>query len=216
MIRKSPGYTIVELITIIIVLGLLIAIGIVSWSSYIGWSEDRSRESSAQQWASVFDLYKSKYFAYPIMPTNSSTPAVVCLGNVGSFPTATANTGGDRCGQFKTTGASTSATTSSTFIAEAQKVGAIPKNPHEDSGKTIFDNTLVGPLAHVTRSGNSGTVTVTARIVIFMRDACPTSNGFITAAAADLPGIASLKPGAGSPGSTANVCYLERQFTTTL
>lgn len=218
MLEKIRGFTIVELAVSMVVIGILIGIGAVSWSAYVTWTEDRSRESSAQQWASTFELYRSRFFSYPTMPANSSTPSIVCLGAVGSFPTATTSTGGNRCGQFKTSGSTTSAATSSSLIAEITKVGNMPKNPHEDGGRTIYESTLVGPIAHVSRTGNSPPDTVTVRVVVFLKESCPTSNGFLEATSANigtvLPGITSLKPTTG-PGSSAKVCYLQKSYATT-
>lgn len=197
-------------------MGILLAIGLVSWGAYVGWSEDRARESDIQKWASTFDLYKSRFFVYPVMPTSSASSgaAVVCLGAVNSFPTAAgASTGANKCGQYKSSATSSFTTATAALTTEVSKVGDMPKNAHQDGGRTIYEKTLVGPIAYVTRTADSGTVTVTAKFLNFFKGDCPTANGFVlsTNIAADFPRLSTVRPGSGT-GSTAKVCYLQKSF----
>lgn len=216
MSATPKGFTIVEILVVLTTMGILLAIGFVSWGAYTGWSQDRARESDAKQWASTFDLYKSRFFVYPVMPSSAATPGVECLGAVGSFPTSSgAATGASKCGQFKSSAANTFATSTNALSTAVTKISALPKNSHEDGGQTIYEKTLVGPIAYVTRSADTGTTTVTARFIQFFKGGTSCPNGFtgpVTNAqlTSTFPSLQSLRPS----GVTVSICYL--QSTTTI
>ncbi len=206
------GFTLIEVAIVITVIGILTGIAIVSWGAYVNWSQDRTREADTRQWANTFDLYKSRYYVYPLMPTDMTTPTVACLGAVGSFPTsAGAPKGADKCGQYKSSTATTYASTTATLATEVTRMGKMPVNSHEDSGTTIVDKTLVGPIVYVTQSANTGTIPVKARYINFFKNTCPSGFTESTNLTIDFPLLAALKP----VGSTARVCYIETNFTYT-
>lgn len=213
----SRGYTLVELLIIIAVLGILVSIITMSWGGYINWSNDRARENDTRQWVTTFELYRSRFTVYPLMPVDSSTPTIACLGAVGSLPTASTNSGGDKCGQYASSVSTAYASTTSTLQPEIVRVGNMVKNSYEAAGRgPVLDNTLIGPVLYVAQTGASAPYTVTAYFINFFKSApCPTS--FIgPATASDMtslfPQIKDMKPASG-PGSSANICYLKSSFS---
>lgn len=206
------GFTIVELLIVIVVLGVLLSIVTVAWAQYINSSQDSARETETIAWSNTFDLYKSRFFVYPVMPTDKDHPGIACLGGVDSFPTATNLTGGNKCGQYKSSDASAYASTSAAFDTAIKKVGYIQHNSSEQSRQNIIDDTVVGPLVHVSRPADTGTFLVTARLVNFFKGDCPTGFlGPVTNFNTTLPGLDNLLPS----GSSAKVCYIEKTFSFT-
>lgn len=213
----SRGYTIIEVLVVISVIGILVSIGIVSWTGYINWSNDRARENDTRQWVTTFELYRSRFTVYPLMPTDSSTPAIACLGAVGSLPTTAATSGGDKCGQYNSAASTAYASTTSALQPEIVRVGNMVKNSYEAAGRgPIFDNVLVGPVLYVTQTGASSPYTISAYFINFFKTSpCPTDfTG--PASPADMtslfPQIKDMKPTSG-PGSSANICYLKSTFS---
>lgn len=82
---KKSGFTIVELLVVIVTLGILAGIGTVGWGGLKTSSENKSRISELNQWKSTFDLYKSRFAVYPA----PSVDGTYCIGD--SFPA-------DKCG----------------------------------------------------------------------------------------------------------------------
>lgn len=74
--RKIHGFTIIELIVIIVTLGILVTIGTVSWGGLKTNSENKSRISELNQWKSTFELYKSRFAVYPSPALNG----LYCMG----------------------------------------------------------------------------------------------------------------------------------------
>lgn len=213
----SRGYTIIEVLIVISVIGILVSIGVVSWTGYVNWSNDRARENDTRQWATTFELYRSRFTVYPLMPADSSTPAIACLGAVGSLPTTTATSGGDKCGQYSSAVSTAYASTTSALQPEIVRVGNMVKNSYEAAGRgPIFDNVLVGPVLYVTQTGASAPYTISAYFINFFKSApCPTDfTGPATTSdmSSLFPQIKDMKPTTG-PGSSANICYLKNTFS---
>lgn len=215
MLRHIRGYTLIEVLIVITVLGILSAIAVVSWSGVVTSSNNQARLNDAKQWQSTFDLYRSRYLSYPIMPTDASTPAVACLGAVNSFPTsAGAISGGNTCGNYMSPSSGNSASTNGAIATAVAKVGKVPRNSHEDSGQTIVDKTFVGPIAYISQNANSGNVTVTARFLFYYKgSSCPTSPSVTTTqyTSAAFSSLSALNPTNGTI-----VCYIESTLNLSL
>ena len=79
--RKSAGFTVVELIVICVVLGILVSIGTVAWSATSNRSTDRTLAAEQQAWLKQFETYRQRFNVYP--NANSSGVAITgdhCLG----------------------------------------------------------------------------------------------------------------------------------------
>lgn len=176
MNRSMRAFSIVELLIAIVVIGILAGIATVAWGGAVRWSEDRARESDTNQWVGAFELYKSRFEIWPVLPDNDLAPKVVCLG------VFSANSSG-RCGQYTGAGAAdfngltgtyeaSSGTEFNTFKAAVEKVGKFPTNSGKKQGN------FAGPLVYLWQSSNmvSGEVTVTGVFINFFQNACP--NGF--------------------------------------
>ena len=208
MTRERNGFTIVELLVVIVVIGILAGIALVSWSGVQLSAQNSAREQDTRQWAGTFDTYKARYIVYPLMPTNSTTPNVTCLGDTGTFPTATQTTGGSKCGQYKSSTTTSYASTSSSLKTEVTKVGTMLSN-----NGPVVENVLVGPIAYISQTANSGTIPVEADFINFFERACPTTD-FIDATSnysTKFPQLSTLLPS----GSSTKVCYLKSTFSYT-
>ena len=204
MNRFLRGFTLVELVIVIAVLGILVTIGMLSWNGALTGSRDHARELDARAWASSFDTYKSRYIVYPSMPTADGTAAAatICLGD---FTTET----NSKCGQYNSSTATAflPASSATAMLAEIVKVGNVPTN----SGPVV-KNVLTGPIYYATQATVSGTVTVTAKFINFFENSCPT--GF-TNINSSLPStIAQVMTGLPT-GTNANACALTKTFSYT-
>lgn len=91
--QKSPGFTIVEIIIVCVVVAILASIGIVSWSATLRNSRDDVRASEHKDWAKRFETFRSKNTVYP--NANDSGVAITgehCLGT--GFPSGRCKGGG--------------------------------------------------------------------------------------------------------------------------
>lgn len=225
---SSRGYTLVEILIVISVLGILVSIAMVSWGGYVNWSSDRARENDVRQWSTTFDLYKSRFIVYPAMPVDNSNPTVICLSAVGTLPTGASNTtGGNKCGLYTSGSANQYAWTANNiptaspyapfdFDTEVKRVGNMVRNSYEaNGGSTVINNALVGPIAYISQTG-AGSITVTAYLINFFKNGCP-STDFTAATSADFtPGsgkFAALS-GLGTNPSGATTCYMQKNTFT--
>lgn len=192
------GFTLVEILVVISVIIILSSIAIIGWESMAAWSRDRAREQDTSQWASTFDLYKSRFVVYPIMPTSDNSPIYRCLGTPASFP----NT---KCAQYNSSDTSRGipASDSAGLEAEILKIGKMPVNSNEK-----LRDTVVGPVLRIVKTTSGSTTTVDAWFINFFENSCP--KDFVTAASQPSAVTASLLQGL----STSNMytCMIKKQF----
>lgn len=77
--RSKTGFTIVELLIVIVVIAILASISVVAYTGFQQRARNTSRISEARQWMTVLDSYKALNGTYPAVPTGS-----YCLGS--NFP----------------------------------------------------------------------------------------------------------------------------------
>jgi type II secretory pathway pseudopilin PulG len=203
MSRSKAGFTIVEVIAMILVVTVLVLITVLAWSSTRTWSHNKTRENEVQQWTSSFDLYKSKFAYYPGMPTGADGTYYYCLG--------TFTTTNSKCGEY-TSGTATkvraaigpdaNGVVAASIQTELAKVGNVPVN-----SASAIDGLYIGPYVFFTKSTNGGTgaITITADIIgIFQASSCP----------ADTTSVASPVM-AGPPATGVISCKTTRTLTYT-
>lgn len=76
--RKQTGFTIVELLIVIVVIGILAAITIVAFNGIQQRARNTARAQEAKQWQTIFTAYRIDNGEYPL------TTGGVCLGE--GFP----------------------------------------------------------------------------------------------------------------------------------
>jgi len=185
-LSNKRGFSIIELLVIISALGILVTIGVFGFNGIQTWSQNSARATEVEQWASTFDLYKSRFGGYPSMPASDGT-TYFCLGTFSTYS--------NKCGQYTLAlGArNIDATLSASMLTEIAKVGNVPT-----SGSPAINNQLVGPylrLTQQTTAGSPNTITVTARFVgFFLGSSCPnnTSLAISTPASAYVTGLSGI------------------------
>lgn len=108
--RDRSGFTIVELLIVVVVIGILAAIVIVAYNGITDNAKISAAKSAVTQTVKLFDLYALKYGSYPSVSTYT------CLSGYDADNTCHYSSGNDP-GR------------NSTLENELQKVGAIPSFP---------------------------------------------------------------------------------------
>lgn len=78
--KKLTGFTIVELLVVIVIIGLLAVIGLVSWNGIQKRAYNLERLNEIKGWENIFTLYASQERKYPPVPDYGG----YCLGS--GFP----------------------------------------------------------------------------------------------------------------------------------
>ena len=82
--KKQSGFTIVELLIVIVVIGILAAITIVAYNGIQNRSKDTAAKSLANQISKKAEAYNSVGSNYPLLKTNFATQKESTLGNAGA------------------------------------------------------------------------------------------------------------------------------------
>ncbi len=137
-ISRSPGFTLVELIIVIVVIGILAAIILVAYNGITTSANRAAAASEAKQWAKLFEVYKAQKGSLPSLSNGD-----YCLGT--GFPSG-------YCvdGDWDADGANNVAeSTGASIITALSEVGQPPLN----SKKWVMQGGhRVGPWVHVTGS----------------------------------------------------------------
>ena len=199
----NRGFTIVEVIIVIIVLGILAGIAVAGWNGVTTGSRDRARDNDLRAWMSSFDTYKGRFIVYPVVPAGdgAANAKTVCLGKFDDY--------NNKCGQYNSSTATAYvnalASGQSVVVNELARIGNEPSNNGPD-----IKAVLAGPIVYMTQTTTSGVHTVTSQFINFFENACPTGYTNINAS---LPSTIALVRTSLPAGTTANVCSITKTFT---
>lgn len=115
--RQVRGFTIVELLIVIVVIGILAAIVIVAFNGVQARAQNTQRINEIFAWQRIFEVYKAQEGEYPAMPSSATTTGY-CLG-VGFLQ--------NKCRDYKGSGATTYLESDAApLMAQLRKVAALP------------------------------------------------------------------------------------------
>lgn len=157
---RQTGFTIVELLIVIVVIGILAAITIVAYNGIQTRAQNTQRINEIQNWKKIFEVYRAHYGQYPAMVDGQ-----YCLGTgflVGGG-------GVRRCRDYAGTGTtSIEESSNSALMTELSKVATLPRPSN------LPANGTVGPYAEY----SSSTITIFAWIKGGSND-CPAGTSYV-------------------------------------
>lgn len=141
------GFTIVELLIVIVVIGILAAIVIVAFNGVQNRAQNSSRLAEMKSWQKLFEGYKAVNGNMPV-----SSSGYYCLGT--GFPSTPGGGNVPRCRNYNDASSANSylETTGSVIISALSTVGTIP-----ESDKVPLDS-IVGPYLQYA-AGTGGYIT---------------------------------------------------------
>jgi prepilin-type N-terminal cleavage/methylation domain-containing protein len=121
---RTNGFTIVELLVVIVVIAILASITVVAYSGAQVRANNSSRLSEYNAWRKAFELYKVANGTYPAMADGG-----YCLGT--NFP-------GGKCRDYLANNGNTLAESNSTALMNALKtVSTLPQTTHAGVNGTV-------------------------------------------------------------------------------
>lgn len=158
MSKVKSGFTLVELLVVIVVIAILAAITIVAYNGIQEKAHNSSREAELMAYIKAFTLYKTENGAYPSMPSGN-----YCLG--GHFPIGYNNE--PRCWAYASEGYSIPASTNGPLMDALHTVAQI-----SDGDRTPV-NGNVGPWVSYTTSGGQVVVQIIGVMAGTDSSVCP-------------------------------------------
>jgi prepilin-type N-terminal cleavage/methylation domain-containing protein len=125
---KHQGFTIVELLIVIVIIGILAGISVVAYGGVQSRAHNSSRVSEAFAWKEIFQTYKAVNGAYPSMPVGG-----YCLGS--GFP-------GAKCRDYNSVATFYTEASSATLMTALRQLNSLP------GGQRVGVNGTIGPYAY--------------------------------------------------------------------
>lgn len=126
MRKSTSGFTIVELLIVIVVIAVLAAITIVAYNGIQQRAKNSSRIAVGDQWVKLFKVYQAQFDTLPPSLVSASNGAKFCLGT--GFPVG--GGGVPRCQNVTGTDSNSPAESdNATLMSELQAVGSLPATP---------------------------------------------------------------------------------------
>lgn len=124
----KSGFTIVELLIVIVVIGILAAITIVSYNGIQTRAQNTQRINELKTWQKIFEAYRAQEGQYPAMADGG-----YCLG-VGFLQSG----GVGKCRDYQSTGSTTYLESdASSLMTEIRKVSSTPKPSNIPANGTL-------------------------------------------------------------------------------
>lgn len=121
--RKTYGFTIVELLIVIVIIAILAAVTIVAYNGINQRARNSSRITVGDQWVTVFKTYKAQFDAFPPSLESASNGVKFCLGT--GFPIG--GGGVPRCQNVTGTDSNSPLESdNAALMSELQAVGGVP------------------------------------------------------------------------------------------
>ncbi len=127
--RNQPGFTIVELLIVIVVIGILAAISVVAYNGVQTRANNTSRHNEFLNWVEQYELYRAYNNTYPNMPDGG-----YCLGT-GFVDTSVPSDGIGDCRDIYN--APTRYSTNTTLNSLLATVGTLPSGIRKDVNNSI-------------------------------------------------------------------------------
>ncbi|MFZ1243010.1 MAG: type II secretion system protein [Candidatus Saccharimonas sp.] len=131
--KRNRGFTIVELLIVIVVSAILAAISIVSYNNIQARAKNTARLTMAENTIKLLELYKATYGEYPKLEAGKG----YCIGT--GYPNG-------KC-RDTNVGGSSYLETDTTLSDELKKIGTIPTGNYSEVGNTV------GPYAIASAGG---------------------------------------------------------------
>lgn len=127
--KNKHGFTIVELLIVIVVIGILAAITIVAFNGVQTWAQNTQKFNEIKGWQKIFETYKAEAGRYPAMADGT-----YCLGR--GFPVG--GGGERRCRDFEGVGGtSVLESDNATLMSSLETVAKIPTPSNIPVGGTV-------------------------------------------------------------------------------
>lgn len=157
-VQKQKGFTIVELLIVIVVIGILAAITIVAYNGAQTRADTVARQSEMMAWKKAFEIYRASEGTWP---SGMAPNTFYCLGE--GFPIGSG--GVARCRDYASSTYGYIESNNATAMSQLKKLVDIPNSPKKPIHGTV------GPYARIYSDG-SETVEIT-QVFISANNQCP-------------------------------------------